>query len=292
MGYLYLAISLLAGSTKGFMGKRVSTVVSGYRQSVFVNLIRMVICILISAGVLLTEVWGRGLTIDVPAVLYGALAGVMISVFTVTWLLSVRHGAFMLISVAQMFGVVVTVICSAVVFRENITFLQFAAMGVLMIAVVIMGSYSRSIKGKLSVSAVVLLVVCGLSSGLYDFSQKLFTHYSAASVSTLNLLTYFISSVVLCGVFFLAKEKGCTVENGLFRKTFVSVLIMSVCLFLNSYFKALTTMYLPATQIYPMYQAGGLIISALMSAVFFKERITLRCVVGMILAFVAILLLK
>jgi len=292
MGYLYLAISLLAGSTKGFMGKRISTEVSGYRQSVFVNLIRMVICILISAGVLLMEIWGRGITIDGPALLFGALAGVMISVFTVTWLLSVRHGAFMLISVAQMFGVVVTVICSAIVFYESITFLQVVAVVVLMTAVVIMGSYSRAIKGRLSMSAVILLTVCGLSSGLYDFSQTLFTQYSVVSVSTLNLLTYFISSVVLCGVFFLAKEKGCTVENGLFRKTFVSVLIMSVCLFLNSYFKALTTMYLPATQIYPMYQAGGLIISALMSAVFFKERITLRCVVGMILAFVAILLLK
>jgi len=35
-----------------------------------------------------------------------------------------------------------------------------------------------------------------------------------------------------------------------------------------------------------------LIFSAVMAAVFFKEKITARCVIGMVLAFIAILLLK
>ena len=68
--------------------------------------------------------------------------------------------------------------------------------------------------------------------------------------------------------------------------------MMKKCLFLNSYFKAFSTQYLPDAQLYPTYQAGGLILSAIMAAVFFGEKITLRCLIGMVLAFVAILLLR
>ena len=78
----------------------------------------------------------------------------------------------------------------------------------------------------------------------------------------------------------------------LIRSTCVSILIMSVCLFINSYFKAMANDYLTPTQVYPIYQAGGLIFSALMAAFFFKEKITLRCAIGLVLAFIAILLLK
>ena len=39
-------------------------------------------------------------------------------------------------------------------------------------------------------------------------------------------------------------------------------------------------------------QAGGLILSTLIGSVFFKERVTVRCVIGLVLACAAILLLK
>ena len=76
------------------------------------------------------------------------------------------------------------------------------------------------------------------------------------------------------------------------KKVFLPILLMSVCLFLNSYFKAFSTQYLSDAQLYPIYQAGGLILSSMIGAVFFKEKVTLRCVIGLVLAFAAILLLK
>ena len=47
-------ISLLAGSTKGFLGKLLSKHASNYNSSVFMNLIRMLICIFIGFGILIT----------------------------------------------------------------------------------------------------------------------------------------------------------------------------------------------------------------------------------------------
>ncbi len=289
MGYIYLLISLISGATKGFFGKKVSAVVSGTRDAARTNLVRMVLCTLISVLLLLTGVEKASLVPDGAAIWIGILAGIFLSAFTITWLLAVQHGAFMLISVAQMFGVVVTLICSALVFGTRPTLWQYVGVAILLAAVLVMGSYSKKLKGGITVLAVVLLVLCGLSSGLYDFTLKLFTAYSQSSKSMLNLLTYLVSAVILGGMVLTVKPQGQPVKM---KKIFLPILLMSLCLFLNSYFKAFSTQYLPDAQLYPTYQAGGLILSAIMAAVFFGEKITLRCLIGMVLAFAAILLLR
>ena len=113
----------------------------------------------------------------------------------------------MLISVAQMFGVVITLLCSFLVFRENIAPRQFVAVGILIVAVLIMVSYSAVIKGKLSVGAILLLVLCGVSNGIYDFSLKLYTHFSSSSISVLNLITYIISMAGMLLIFLIPSKK-------------------------------------------------------------------------------------
>ena len=290
MGYLYLFISLITGATKGLFGKKVSTLVTGTRGAAATNLLRMALCTLISILLLVTGIEKVSLVPDGPAIFIGIAAGVTLSAFTITWLLAVQKGAFVLISVAQMFGVVVTLICSTLVFGTQPTLLQYLGIALLMAAVLVMGSYSKKLKGSLTAIAIVLLILCGVSSGLYDFTLKLFTTYSASSKSMLNLLTYLVSALILGGMVLLP-QKGETVAIP-WKKIVLPILLMSVCLFLNSYFKAFSTQYLPDAALYPIYQAGGLILSTLIGAVFFQERVTVRCVIGLVLAFAAILLLK
>lgn len=290
MGYLYLFISLITGATKGLFGKKVSTLVTGTRGAAATNLLRMALCTLISILLLVTGIEKVSLVPDGPAIFIGIAAGVTLSAFTITWLLAVQKGAFVLISVAQMFGVVVTLICSTLEFGTQPTLLQYLGIALLMAAVLVMGSYSKKLKGSLTAIAIVLLILCGVSSGLYDFTLKLFTTYSTSSKSMLNLLTYLVSALILGGMVLLP-QKGEKVAIP-WKKIVLPILLMSVCLFLNSYFKAFSTQYLPDAALYPIYQAGGLILSTLIGAVFFKERVTVRCVIGLVLAFAAILLLK
>ena len=318
MGYIFVLIALLAGATKGFLGKRISDRVVTERQSAFVNTIRMVMCIGISLLTMIPEFISGAVVIDGAALLWGALTGVTLSAFVVSWMLAVKHGAYTLVSVAQMFGTVVTVMLSLVVFRDPVELKQIVAIVLLCTSVFFMLSYNKGVKGRLSLVGIIILVICGLSSGLNDFSMKLFIAFSEASTSTLNLITYIISSIVLT-VFLLldrpkkqkqgtqngeAEDENCMDASAsedavpkenllmLLRSTLLPIVLMAVCLFLNSYFKALSNNYIPPMQLFPIYQAGGLILSATMSALFFKERITPRCVIGLVLSFVAILLLK
>ena len=292
MGYLFIFIALISGTAKGYCGKKISNSITTEKQSIFINAVRMIFCLLISFVILLPEIISGSFVLDVEAIAYGTMAGITLSAFLVTWLLAVKHGAFMLISVTQMFGVVVTLVCSIFVFSDTILPRQMIAIALLIVAVIIMASYSTKLKGSLSIKAIILLVLCGLSSGLYDFSLKLFTNFSSASVSTLNLFSYLVSTVVLGTIFLFCKDKNAFDAKKMLYDTGIVVIVMSICLFVNSYFKALANNYIPPAQLYPIYQAGGLIFSALMSMLFFKEKITPRCILGLIIAFVSILLLK
>ena len=50
--------------------------------------------------------------------------------------------------------------------------------------------------------------------------------------------------------------------------------------------------YLPAAQLYPLNQGGSLILSSVMAAVFFKEKLTMPCVLGILTAFAGLLFIN
>ena len=101
------------------------------------------------------------------------------------------------------------------------------------------------------------------------------------SVSAFNLYTYVFAAAVLL-IFYIfnrIKSKPAQSDEGGFKKLcqlFGYVFVMSVCLYLNSYFKTLSGGYISATQLYPLNQGAAVILSLLMSSIFFKEKRMLK----------------
>ncbi len=294
MGYLFLAISLFAGAAKGYCGKMTSGYVNEYKDAMLANTIRMVLCILIGFVMTALQSGIDALRVDSTTLWISVLSGVTSSIFVVTWLISVKNGAYMMMDVFLMLGMIVPLIGSSISFGESIGGMQWLGLGILMIAVLIMCSYNNSLKGKMSMTSVVLLIICGVSSGLTDFSQKLFVeHTDTVSIAAFNFYTYVFSAVVLAVFYgvFSAKDKGDSEPTEL-RRIFGYILVMSVCLFASSYFQTQAAIYLPSAQLYPLSKGTALILSSLMSAVLFKERLTVKCIIGMVLSFIALLIIN
>lgn len=296
MGYLFLALALLAGSTKGYCGKKTSGFVREYKDAMFTNFVRMVLCILISF--LLLALSGRLslLAVDLNVVLITLLSGVTTSVFVVAWLLAVRRGAYMMLDVFLMLGVFVPLLLSEFLFDEKIRLNQWAGLSVLLVAVVIMCSYNNQIKEKMSLKSLGLLVLCGIANGLTDFSQKLYVKTAAASsAAVFNFYTYIFSALVLLVFYLGAKvtdKTGSSSETDVLRRVGGYVAVMSVCLFLNSYFKTMAAGILPSAILYPLSQGASLILSSFMSMLFFKEKLTAKCITGIALSFAGLLIIN
>lgn len=72
----------------------------------------------------------------------------------------------------------------------------------------------------------------------------------------------------------------------------VFILVMAICLFLNSYFKTLAAEHLSSVLLYPLNQGSTLILSSIMSAVLFREKLTAKAILGMLTAFVGLLVIN
>lgn len=293
IGYLFLAIALFAGTTKGYCGKKISGRAEGLKSAVFANFIRMLFCIAI--GFFLIALGGELASLRPSSVLLftAALSGATTAVFVVSWLLSVRKSAYMMLDIFLMMGVLIPLIGSYLLFAEEICLRQWIGMGFLFIAVVLMCSYHHSLKGKLTFPALLLLLLCGIANGLTDLSQKLFSEWGAGqSVAAFNFYTYLFSALILGIVFLLIPRERSAEKSANIGKTWPLILLMAVCLFANSYFKTLAAKSLPAAVLYPLNQGSALILSLGMAAIFFKEKITAKSILGVGIAFVGLLLMN
>ncbi len=294
MGYLFAITAVFAGAVKGFFGKKTSNHTQSISDAMLFNSIRMIFCVAIGLGISLLSNGVNALSVNVADITSIIMSGVFSALFVVTWLISVKNGAYLMLDVFLMLGVIVPLMGSKIFFNENISLKQWLGVAVLTVAALILCSYNNKIKQKLTLSSLGLLILCGLSCGLTDFSQKIFaSENTGTAISTFNLYSYLISFVILSLCFLFTKGKNTEKPPvGFSVRIVVYILIMSVCLFLNSYFQTVAATYLTSAQLFPLSKSLALILSALQAAVFFGEKINLKCVTGVALAFAGILVIN
>lgn len=299
MGYLFLGMALLCGAAKGYCGKKTSGYIRSFDDSVTVSLFRMACCVLI--GLCLVPAESGGTAFSLPVLCIGMASGAATTVFVLSWILSVRTGSYMMVDIFLTSGVILPVLACHFLYGEELTLRHGIGFVLLLVAVFVMCGYNNKIKGRLTLPAVLLLTVCGLSNGTADLMQKVYLHHAdGVGVSVFNLYTYLTSAVLLLllhTVLRIRKARLSVVsapeKHGLsLRNIWPYILVMSACLFFYSFLKTRAAGYLPSVVLYPISQAGGMMLTAVMAAVFFGEKITKRSALGMALALSALLLMN
>jgi drug/metabolite transporter (DMT)-like permease len=299
MGYLFLVIALFFGSIKGYSGKKSSTAITSADESVVVSASRMLLCIVIGFFTLLFSGDIASIIPEGNTVFIAALSGVSNAVFVASWLAAIMSGAFMLVESFVLLGVSVPIVLCRIFYGEQISLQQIIGFLLLLVAVYVMCTYNASIKGKIKPLGFVMLLVCGLAFGIADFSQKFFVKSIAGgSVGAFNFYTYVFAAITLVIAYLLIllfkKRRGEPMRSpkNVIRPIWMHVIFMAACLFLNTYFKTLAAGYLDAALLYPLNQGVGVMLSLLLAHFFFGEKINRKCIIGMSLAFVAMLLIN
>lgn len=292
MGYLFLGISLLAGATKGFCGKTISGKIESIKGTFYVNMIRMLLCVIIGFFVVMPEGLSA-LNVAPKTLMITAVSGISTSIFVASWIIAVKRGAFVMLDVFLTLGVGITVALCRIFFSEPVEINQYIGYFLLIIAAYIMCSYSSRIKGGLNFKSFLILVLCGVANGLSDFSQKWFVHtVTEGSIGVFNFYTYVFSSMTLILLFLIENKIEKKQNDGKSFQILFVLCIMAVCLFANSYFKVLAARYIDSATLYPLSTGMALIFSVLMASLFFKEKATARCIVGAAITFAALVIMN
>ena len=295
MGYLFLGVALLMSKVKGYCGKKISGYTSELRKLLLISLIRLALCVPFgfAFAVLLT---GRlsEFIVSPTTIIICSLSGFSSAIFVFTWLTCIRKGAYAMIDVFLTIGVVVPLILCSVFFKERIGHIRWLGVFLLVLATVIMCWYSKGIKQKQTGKSLLVLILCGLANGLNQFAQKWFTRQGESNASVFIFYAYIFATLTLLVLFFAFnfKKKHQKFFPSVTKRTFFYVLVMAVSLFLHSYFSTLSAEKLSSAELFPLQQGLGLILSVIMSAIFFKERINLKCVVGISVTLLALFIIN
>ena len=296
MGYLFASLTGLTNVTKGYCGKRLSVYVSGYKDASIIYFIRMILCAVIGAVVAMFQSASLFSGVGTQMLLICLLSGTATAVNLVCWITAVKSGAIVLLDVFHMLGVGLTIACSVIFLKEELKLTQVLGVAVLLAATYIMCSYNNSLKGRLKLSAILLLTLCGITDGLMHFTQKLFVYQvENGNAAVFNFYTYLFSSVVLFFAFLIFNKFEKPIEEIKEKdrgRIMIYVSVMAVMLFATSYLKTLAAQYLSSVILYPLSQGISLILSMLMAAIFFKEKITAKSVTGAILAIIALVIIN
>ena len=300
MGYLFLFISVISGSVKGFFAKKISDKTPGIEGAILTNFIRMIFCIPIGLIFILIDGSISDLAVSGDVLLIAAFTGITTGIFIVSWLLAVKQSAFTAVDTFIALGILVPIFLSSLVYQESVSASQIIGLILLIGAVMIMSAYNNQIKEKLSLPALILLLLVSLSNGLTDFAYKIFS-YSATSTpaSVFNFYIYLFSAATLICAFALIrlkqgeqKNEENSATNLIDRKKALYIFIMAIFLFSNSYFKTLATNRLSAVEVYPLMQGTAIILTLAMSCIFFKEKIKPLCILGLALLFTSLLFIN
>lgn len=294
MGYPFALLSIFSNGIKGFCVKKVSNFTNGLTDVMLVTATRMLICTVIGLLIALTGSGFGALHIHSSDLLSIVLSGVSLTVSVVTPLLALKGGACLTLDVFLMLGVIIPLIGGKILFNETILPKQWLGFCILIIAAITLCSYSSKVKTKVTPSFLITVLLIGIASGVNDLSQKLFImNKSGTSAATFNMYSYLISFVILvflCGIF--RNKYSNNTPTLIDKKVFIYIALMALTLFLGSFFQTSAAAYLPSAKLFPMTKAAGLICTTIMAAVFFNEKINLKCIVGIILAFTGIMIIN
>ncbi|MBQ7037415.1 MAG: EamA family transporter [Clostridia bacterium] len=293
MGYVFLAIALFAGITKGYCGKTISRSMETFRECIFINLMRMLFCTVVGFLLALVRCGFSDFAVSFSEVKIYIFAGACMMTFCAAWMYAYRNEAYMFLSIFTMLGTIVTCLLDYLIYKAPIHVSQWIGMALLLLSVFIMANYNKVIKGKLTGRGLLLLIIGSTGAALADFSQKIFVREIGKKAEIFNFYMYAVGFLLLAVILTLQKtgnEKK--IKHIFFEKKSVWIYFcMAFFLYLNSVTKTMAAGFLPSAQIYPVLQGANLILSALMANFIFKEKMNRKGVLGMTIAFLGLLLM-
>ena len=297
MGFCFLFIALAFGVVKAYCGKRASFAASSPYDAVLINTFRMLCCVLIAFVVSLFGNAASIFCVSPKIILICLISGIAMAGFTVSWLLSVRSMAYMLVEVFVMGGTIIPLVLCALFYQEQIRGIQIFGIVLLVVAAYCICACKKTGKIHLTAKSFISLLLCALSSGMCDFTQKLYVKEIVdASPSLFNFYSYVFALAVLliaCPIF-KPRGKPEMMKGPLatVKPVFHYVIIMAICLFFNAYFKTNAAKHVDAAILYPVYQGFSVILSYAMALLLFNEKISVKGTIGVALSIIAMIMIN
>ncbi len=247
------------------------------------------------AGLLLLATFSFGEFAALPTLgwLIACATGLAICTSSVCSLLAMRGSSILLDSLFSMAGLLVPTVSGIFILSQSVVPMQWMGMVLLFGSAFLLASSSKKTNGKITVKTMLLLFGSMLANGCTMLLQVLFkTYVPTGSVLVYSFLQFAIVSLFLFAVAFILSRKEKKKWYVPDKKLLAFTAISAGALFGISQLSTMASEIIPVAVLFPVSDGGGMIISALVADLIYKEKINAKSFLGIIIGIAGLIFMK
>lgn len=221
-------------------------------------------------------------------------SGIMLAASTGLNLVALKEGTVALASLFGTAGILVPCLAGIFLFGEPMTGGQWTGIFLFFAAAYFLISSSNRIYHGFSVKTFFVLIGVMLSEGLTMLSQQMFAFYVPdGDVSVFSFLSFgTVGGVMLLISLISGRKKEDRREPELTSNLLIMGALLSAAVFVINQLATMAAGIVSPVVLFTFINGGSTIIGAVVAAIFFKEKVTLRSTAGIVLGVLALIIIK
>lgn len=286
-----MGIIMLLRVVQHLYNKRSSNEIRGFTMFVKYGAYRQLFSAML--GLLLILAAGKGFRFDAVTVVTAAISGVALFGNLMCSQTVLKSGTMALNSLFGTAGILIPCVAGVFLFDEPMSSGQIMGVGLLIVSAYFLISSSNKIHTKFTFKTFLLLMGTMLTNGLTMLMQQMFAHYVPdGDVSAFSLFSFGIVGIALLLLSFPLSRKQNGEVQPLSKKLLIYGAILSIAVFIINQLATISTVLVPPAVLFAFINGGSTIIAAVVAAICFKEKLTVRSVMGVLVGVAALVIIK
>ena len=291
MGALYISIILMCRVVQHICGKNTSNSITGI--SCFIQYCSYSNILSAILGLLLILVVKNGFNCNLSTFLISCFSGIMLAASSGFSLAAMKSGTVALTSLFGTAGILVPCIAGIFLFGQPMSWGQCGGIALFFVAAYLLIGSSAKIYSGFSLKTFLLLIGTMLANGFTMLAQQMFTFYVPnGEVSVFSFLSFGVVGVLLLILACIRTKGEQKVQYKLSPKLLVLGAVSSVVVFIINQLATLSTSLVPPAILFGFINGGSTIIAAIAAAVCFREKLTLRTILGIPIGVISLIIIK
>lgn len=291
MGTLYISIILMCRVVQHICGKNTSNAIKDIscfiQYCAYSNILSGIL------GLFLVLIAKNGFNCNLSTLLISCFSGIMLAASSGFSLAAMKSGTVALTSIFGTAGLLVPCVAGIFIFDQPMSYGQWIGIALFFLAAYLLIGSSAKIYSGFSLKTFLLLIGTMLANGFTMLAQQMFTFYVPdGDVSVFSFLSFGIVGVLLLILAFIQAKGEEKVQYKLSQKLLVLGAVSSVAVFIINQLATLSTALVPPAILFGFINGGSTIIAAIVAAVCFHEKLTMRSVLGIVIGVISLIIIK
>ncbi len=294
MTTIYIIIILLCRIVQAIFNKQTSQNIGSTRTLIKYITFSNTVSSLLGLCVIIAE--GKGFRINLLTVIISAFSGLSLYALNCCCIYAMKGGTVSLCSMFSTAGMIIPILAGIFLFNKPMSIMQWLGVAIFMVSSYLLIGNSRDIFKGFSIKTFFLLIGSMFANGLTMLAQQLFTAYVPdGNVTVFSFLSFSIIAILSPLAIIFTKDKKVDDElkhKFLPRPLIICGLFLATAVFIINQLVTICTLTVSPAVLFAFVSMGATIISTVVAAIMYKEPLTVKAILGVVLGITALFIIK